>query len=230
MSIHMDEDYTPEQELETTKDFLVRLVYGDDYFYRIDMNILDMLHEDDKTTLPLAMELLHTGADFARSEARKVLITAFGQLRGAADLFPGQLDVWRKDYSQEMSPNLKHRLIAAWTLGGLRSEFLGGMDTFFLSRVVRSLDGKLRPLNDAVDRPSDRPYWRGVCLLAIQGVKAESMPVEMMRGFACWIGGIADYQRVMRLARERNTFDADVLRPVLEEQDRTTPALQTGTL
>lgn len=215
---------------EGSIEHLRALIYGKDAD-TFDKAYLSLMEEDDKRTIPLAIRLLTTGSDIARSQVRATLESALYRL---ADAY-GNSDVdelWRDRCREAMSPYIKHNMLAAWSASDLIDELEIDTNPTLLGDRVTMIDDDLAT---QLDRSGDEKYWRGLAITALTGIKVDRFnpqdkSLKNARVFAPWAGKHEDPARLIEIAKERGTLEVRTLLGVMDEQDKTAAALRDGNL
>lgn len=185
----------------------------------------NLIHENDRTTIPLAMELLESGSDKARHEVKMMLRYALDELAGAYE-YAEEDEKWRDNCNGSWSPRIKHQMMALWSLGNLVDDI--HKDIRPLADDARQMDYMLHLLEGYRDRSGDAAYWRGLGIMTLNVFKVGSP--ENGKAFATWLGSQDDYEPLIAIVKERNILDIPTIIYILDEQEKTASALKLGTL
>lgn len=210
-----------------TNDQFLYLVYGP-HAGGWERNLASLVHEDDETTIPLAVELLTTGSELSQRNVSNVLdiaIDKMGDAYAASDTNPE----WKQTCPSSFSPDIKQRMIGAWHIGNLIEETGVKMNPIDLqSRVMRyDMEFNIGDLDG--DRSEKQSYWRGLAVLAIINPPLKDTKT-ILPGFVTWVAEHPDPRRVIDLVRERNTLDVRILSGVIKDQDQIASSLRDGAI
>lgn len=208
-------------------------------------SILSNIDGLDEAVLPLLKRLLTTGSARAREDARNAFLvivtkfqTAYDESEYSADdNRDEQEDRWERFLDGYENPVIRNSLLRVWNASNVideagsnavPKEIISGMGMF--SVLLKSV----KP--DYDEGASNDYYWRGLAATAIVG---DGMPsftendwVKMdvtVPGFIEWAGNHEDITTVIDVARERDSFDRDLLEGIIAERGEKT-ALSSGVL
>jgi hypothetical protein len=215
---------------EGSIEHLRALIYGKDAD-TFNKEYLSLMDDDDKKIIPLAIRLLTTGSDIARSQVRATLESALYRLADAYDR--SDIDeLWRDRCRDARSPYIKHDMLTAWTASNIIDELELTDNPSILGNKVTYLDEALATV---LDRSMNDHYWRGLAIAALTDLKVDRYnpqdgSLRNARVFAPWAGEHSDPARLINVAKERGTLEVRTLIGVMNEQDATAAALRDGTL
>lgn len=213
---------------DSSVDHLGTLIYGG-HVTMINAKIIENLDENDKTAVPLLINLLTTGSEETRSHTRMVLATTFYDLvawQGTAAYsgpWPNQtLDPWAQ--------GIKHNAISAWSAMSVIEE-TGRVETpKGLANAMEKLDWFLHPLSTRGDRSGFPDYWRGLAAAALSNVVATDSNRRDAFQFPVWAGNHEDIAGVIDIAEERKSFNISTITGIMEMKGSAVAPLRRGTL
>jgi hypothetical protein len=215
---------------EGSIEHLRALIYGKDAG-TFNKSYLSLMEDDDKKIIPLAIRLLTTGSDIARSQVRATLENALYRLADAYDR--SDIDeLWTDRCRDARSPYVKHDMLTAWTASNIIDELELNENPAILGNKVTYLD---EALAFVVDRSGDDNYWRGLAIVALTDLKVDrynpqDRSLKNARVFAPWAGEHQDPARLIKIAKERGTLEVSTLIGVMKEQDETAAPLRDGAI
>lgn len=220
--------------IEGSPEQLMQIMFGDrrgdDEYYAINL-----MHENDMTTVPFAVRLLTTGTPTGRAFAQNELRGSLESIMESHSEHDNDDDWWNRNHIA-WSPFAKQDMVLAWCAGNVYEEHQGEerqIDVHSLIKSARTLDAIFEPRLRRVDRSGDTGYWRGLCAIALTELGRGGIPRADMgeaRIFADWAGAHEDISRIISTADERGTLDYYNLREVLMAQDGITPSMREGAL
>ena len=212
---------------EGSIEHLADLIYGQDAAGYTE--VFKMIQEDDPTTVPLAIRLLTTGSELAKSETRAFIDAAAGEMFWAYNE-SDQDDLWRDRCHRSWSPTIKMNMVAAWSIGNVKEETGCTLNPSFMNSEILELDTALNRFRPFADRSGDAAYWRGLAAVSATDLGIGEGRDKDAHSFALWAGKQEDLSRIVTLAKERRTLNAGDLQDIMNEQDRTAPPLREGSL
>lgn len=213
---------------DASVDHLGTLIYGG-HVTMINAKIIENLDENDKTAVPLLISLLTTGSEGTRSHARMALATTFYDLvtwQGTA-AYSGP---WTNQSVDPWAQDIKHKTISAWHAMSVIEETGGVEKPEELAKAMEKLDLFLHPLSTRGDRSEFPTYWRGLAATALTNVEATDSNRKDAFQFPVWAGNHEDIDRVIEIAKERQTLNIPTITGIMGMQDQTVAPLRRGTL
>lgn len=213
---------------DASVDHLGTLIYGG-HVTMINAKIIENLDENDKTAVPLLINLLTTGSEDTRSHARNALATALYDLvswQGTA-AYSGpwtnqSLDPWAQD--------IKHKTISAWNAMSVIEETGSAETPKEVANAMEKLDFFLHPLSTRGDRSDFPDYWRGLAAAALSNVEPTEGNRRDAFQFPVWAGNHEDISGVIEIAKERQSFNISTITGIMEMQGSAVAPLRRGTL
>jgi hypothetical protein len=202
------------------------------------------LHDDN---LPLLLRLLTSGSAKAREEVRDVFLHTATNFQMAYDSMEhGQWSDHAKDDEESQwerfldgheHPVIQNKLLGAWNAVNVMEEAGSNIilkDTISGMSKLGILLKSVNPDRDAA-ASTDR-YWRGLAAVAVSRdglphlIEKDWLELDVtVPGFIEWAGNHEDITKIIDVARERGSFDRDLLEGILAERCEKA-ALSSGVL
>lgn len=212
-----------------------------------DVRALEKVCALDSRFRPLAARILTDGGSLARSAALATLEQLIGDVRQALDMADHPDQTYPAAILAAWTGLVGRRQLArAWAVGNVYDEFgeeargpLMWRDEIFEATNLDKLLGFAAEAGESETDEPDWAYWRGIgAIRAVSNLRGGTPHEPMidalhrmpMVHFARWAGTHEDLRSVVRVAVDRQTYDADTIKAVLDEEAGAAPAIREGVL
>lgn len=188
--------------------------------------VLEVLHDDDPTVIPLMLRLIRSGHITARQEVRRYIDFTVNQVAQGMTYMKVNHD-WRDGCRYRFSPHSKHSLLSTWHFNQLRAEVdpTGAMN---FNKPVTSAMTHMHKLVSSDPEDFSDAHWRGLAATAI--VVQDSWDASRFTPFVTYAGDHDDTARIVLLAIERSTIDPNYIEELLKAQSEVHSAFHPGIL
>jgi hypothetical protein len=204
---------------------------------------LDVLQDDDESTLPLITRLLSTGTHSGRERIKYLVRSALRAVQVQHKTSHLNLD-WKLNCATALSPHLSAQIIRNWNVSNVLEE-TEAPDEFgqTLRDVGASHDYFAWTDYSFKGETVSDEYWRGLTALKLTGVEFQPAPDRRARArvrdeysfheksfeFIRFAGEHNDIRIVTQTAKERQTIDVSTLSKFIGG-DSGVPAVSAGAL
>lgn len=191
-----------------------------------------ILNDDEANTLPVFLRCLTTGTEEARELAEEILTDIFDDMHKAKSAFEQTLQ-WEDRCRDAFHPHAVRQVLCGWNAMNVLSE-IDELDEESSGDIIDLIEGNREDYAVLVPALAGYPvtdeYWRGVAAFAATCILPGQDSASDINGYLELTGTHPDLRRVIHLARERNTVNADELKAIMQEQDATASVLTSGVL